>query len=179
MDSTISTDDRVAIIQALADRWTTGDFGRTKLVKSAYFLQTLRDVPLGYRFRLYSYGPYDSAVLDDLDYAAALGEIDVKTIHYPGGYGYDIRNPQPTSEHKCDFVREYEDDLDWVASQFGSFSPSQLELAATIVFADRESPEQSIDQLKATVQQIKPHFTDDAIRERIECLKDKELISAQ
>ena len=29
--------------------------GRTAMMKFAYLLQTLRDVPLGYRFRLYTY----------------------------------------------------------------------------------------------------------------------------
>lgn len=177
MDSTASTEDRIGVIQALAARWTDGEFGRTKLVKSLYFLQALRNVPLGYRFRLYSYGPYDSAVLDDLDYASTLGQVRVKTIHYCGGYGYNISTPESPVEQTDKFTTQYEEDLEWVVEQFGSYSPSELELAATIVFADRESSEQTCDELKDTVGQIKPHFDADEIVEHIQCLKGKGLIS--
>ena len=35
-------------------------FGKTAFMKMAYLLQELYGVPLGYRFSLYTYGPYSS-----------------------------------------------------------------------------------------------------------------------
>ena len=180
MPNTASTEDRVAIIQALAGRWPPGrEFGRTKLVKCTYFLQALYQVPLGYNFSLYSYGPYDSTVLDDLDYAKALGCVEVKTIHYPGGYGYEIsRAAQDIEDDRNDFVHTHFNSINWVIKEFGSCSPSEMELLATIVYADRECPQQSIDTLVKQVRQVKPHFTKKQVMKQVSILMGKSQLSA-
>ena len=74
-------DARLAVIAKLATLAPAGYLGRTALMKFCYLLQTVRQVPLGYRFTLYSYGPFDSDVLSDLGTA----------VQYLGGYGYRIR----------------------------------------------------------------------------------------
>lgn len=48
---------RRAVLTALVKRAPKSP-GRTALMKFAYLLQAVRNVPLGYRFRLYNYGPY-------------------------------------------------------------------------------------------------------------------------
>ena len=40
-------------------------FGKTVLMKFAYLLQEIYGIPLGYRFSLYTYGPYSKEVLAD------------------------------------------------------------------------------------------------------------------
>jgi len=59
-------------------------------MKFLYFITALRGLNLGYRFTLYSYGPFDSAVLEDSDYAATLNAVRVRTEIYRSGYGYVI-----------------------------------------------------------------------------------------
>jgi uncharacterized protein YwgA len=56
---------RLGILSELVAR-SNNKLGRTALMKLAFLLQTVRGVPLGYHFRLYTYGPYDGDVLDDL-----------------------------------------------------------------------------------------------------------------
>src|ERR1700674_384358 len=58
---------RLAVLTRLVKRSPMKDLGRTAIMKLAYFLTIVRDVPLGYRFTLYSYGPSDSSVLQDVD----------------------------------------------------------------------------------------------------------------
>ncbi len=177
MHRTASTEDRVAIIQALAERWPAGQFGRTKLIKCIYFLQAVRRVPLGYNFRLYSYGPYDSAVLNDLDYAKALGHVDVTTVHHSGSFGYDIKTTKQTADENP-FVQKHLNDVNWVIGEFGRLTPAQLELAATAVYADRESPQQRIDTLVEQVHRVKPHFSTEQVSDQVSFLRTKGLLSA-
>ena len=79
---------RLATIVALVEK--QHPIGRTAVMKLCYFLQTLRNVPLRYRFTLYSYGPFDASVPSDISSAEALGGIESETFFYSGGYGYEI-----------------------------------------------------------------------------------------
>jgi uncharacterized protein len=155
---------RIAVITQLAGR--RGQLGRTALMKYCYFLQTLKRVPLGYSFSLYSYGPFDSDVLSDLDTAEALGAVKTHPVYYPGGYGYHIEAGQKADTAKrwgAEFLETYADQIDWVLAQFGSLNSAQLELASTIVYSDREasrkSEKLSVDDLAQRVHDVKPHFT--------------------
>lgn len=177
MNSRLSTSDRVAVIAAIAQRWPSKKLGRTALVKAAYFLQTVRNVPLGYHFRLYSYGPYDSAVLDDLDIAETFGKVEVRTVHYPGGYGYEISRPESSPEISNSFVEEHSSDIEWVAHEFGSLNAAELELAATALYADRELPNCRIDSLVERVYHVKPHFPVEQIKTQVSSLHSKGLLS--
>jgi len=177
---------RAAVITTLAERYPTGNFGRTAVMKLCYFLQTLRHVPLGYRFSLYSYGPFDSEVLADLDYAEALGAISSEVVHFPSGaYGYRI-SPSGRATHLEDmareFLNEYGDDLDWVIGEFGDLGSGELELASTIIFADREvarrGSRQSLRELVNRVHAVKPHFTESHIEHLANKLSAKEFLNS-
>jgi hypothetical protein len=76
---------RIAVITRLAER--SPGLGRTALMKYCYFVQTLRRVPLGYSFSLYSYGPFDSDVLADLDVTESMGGVKTEVVYHTGGYG--------------------------------------------------------------------------------------------
>lgn len=154
---------RIAVITQLAEK--SGHLGRTALVKYCYFLQTLKRVPLGYSFSLYSYGPFDSDVLSDLDTAEALGAVKTHVVTYPGGYGYQIEAGQKADTAKrwgSEFLETYGDRIDWVLAEFGSLNSAQLELASTIVYSDREAAKKfeqlSLDELAHRVHDVKPHF---------------------
>src|SRR5579872_1325193 len=82
---------RLGLLPTLVERASSGHIGRTALMKYMYFLQTLRGVPLGYNFSLYSYGPFDSDVLADLSSAEVLKIVEITPVEFPGGYGYRIR----------------------------------------------------------------------------------------
>jgi len=56
--------------------------GRTAVMKIANFLQTAKDVPLGYHFRLYTHGPFDGDVLNDLEQACAIGAVKSEMITF-------------------------------------------------------------------------------------------------
>jgi hypothetical protein len=76
--------ERVALIADLVSR-APRRLGRTALMKCLFFLKVLKGVPLPYHFRLHTYGPYDSDVLYDLQYAEYLGAVESALVAYPGG----------------------------------------------------------------------------------------------
>ena len=60
-------------------------------MKLIFFMKELKNVPVPYNCRLYTYGPFDSKVFDDLQYAELLGVIKSTLVHYSeSGTGYRL-----------------------------------------------------------------------------------------
>lgn len=183
---TNESQNRAAVIAALAEKYPGGSFGRTAVMKLCYFLQTLCRVPLGYHFTLYSYGPFDSDVLSDLDYAEELGAITSEVVHFTSGaYGYRIsptNRAGPLKDKAAIFLREHAKDLDWVIAEFGNMSSAELELASTIVYADREvlrrGSRQTMTELVLRVRDVKPHFTHVQIQRLAGQFAEKKFLSS-
>jgi len=176
--------DKLAIISELVKR-APRRLGRTALMKCLYFLKVLRGVPLPYSFRLYTHGPFDSDVLDDLQYAQALGAVESSIVTYPGGAGYVLHvGPQAEQigNQAIDFINQYRDSLDWVLAEFGNRSALDLEMASTLIFVDRSLAEKgsrvSISGLTKKVHDIKPHLTTEAIEREATSLKERGFLKA-
>lgn len=183
MDWSKLQDARLAVITELAARAPGGHLGRTALMKFCYLLQTVRGVPLGYRFTLYSYGPFDSSVLSDLSTAETLRAVQSNLKFYSGGYGYQISKGESSDSvlrNGSSFLEKCRRDIDWVIDQFGSHGSADLELESTIVYVDREAARKSeqltVNQLAQRVRDVKPHFTEDHIREKVLALREKDLL---
>ncbi len=176
--------DRVGLICALVSGAPKSP-GRTSIMKWMYFLKTLRKVPLSYRFRLYTYGPFDSDVIDDLDYAKFLGAVENTLVAYPGGRGYEyLRGPKADEmERQAEkFLARYKDSIEWVLHEFGKRSAGDLEMSSTIVLVDRSLAERGIRssfaELARKVHAIKPHLSSDLIENEARALNDKGLLQA-
>lgn len=174
---------RLAVITTLAEG--RGSFGRTALMKYAYFLQTLRGVPLGYRFSLYSYGPFDSDVLADLDTAESVGGVKSTVMYFTGGYGYKIEPGERAKKLKelaATFLSRYRGEIEWVQREFGEWSPADLELASTLVYSDREARDNhedlTLEQLAGRVNVLKPRYPLSRIQEMGSNLSEKGLLSS-
>ena len=177
--------ERIGVLGYLAQIAPTGGVGRTALMKFCYFLQELRGAQLGYSFSLYSYGPFDSSVLSDLGEGEALGVLREEVIPYPSGYGYRISCVLDTAqlvEIGGELLERYRGDIDWVVGEFGTYSAANLELASTLVYADREAlaaeEEISMAELSRRVHEVKPRFMNDYILRQAESLKRRSLLSA-
>jgi uncharacterized protein len=175
---------RLGVIVELAKQ-SPRPMGRTALMKYCYLLQTLRRVPLGYDFRLYSYGPFDVAVLGNLDYAKFIGAVRESVEYYPGGYSYEIEAGEQAAEIKSrsgDFLWEYGDHIDWVAREFGKYSATELELVSTLIYVDKETASDgaslSVAELVRKVGEIKPHFTQTQIAHQVKVLSECGLLAA-
>jgi hypothetical protein len=171
---------RLALIVELVERAPNHTLGRTAIVKMIYLLQVLRGVPLGYDFRLYTYGPFDSQVLSDLAYAQALKAVEERTILYTAGYGYEVR-PGPAAsavkDHAANWLQEQGDSIEWVVGWLGGCKASELELLSTIVYVDRElataGRSATVAELAKRVRHVKPHFAEDYVQAKVRWLSAK------
>ena len=157
--------------------------GHTAIMKFIYFLQALRNVPLGYDFRLHIYGPFDQDVLNDLSYAEFLEAVTSKTVLYPTSYGYEVRSGPAADNVKAlasKFLAQHSDDIDWVIQQFGSRSAAELEMIGTIIYVDRRFSQRgqriSLENLALRVEAVKPHLTVAQIQSEVQSLQDKGLL---
>jgi hypothetical protein len=176
-------EDRLATLVALAQK--RPKLGRTALMKLCYFLQTLRGVPLRYRFTLYSYGPFDSGVLSDLASAETLGGLRSEVVLYPGGYGYEIEPSGKAESLKAlavEFLKRHESSIEWVTQQFGIFGSADLELLSTIVYVDREFDTAGrhvpFGDLAQRVREVKPRFSESEVGGKVADLLSKGLLNS-
>lgn len=175
---------RASILAHMVSTSPEKKLGRTQIMKLFYFLQELKGVPLGYDFRLFTYGPFDSEVLSDLATSCNLGTVVERTVIYPRGYGYEITPSAQaillSKELKTTDI-ELVDRVNDVVSEFGGFSAAELELRSTIHFVAREmtidKPQVTPNEIAERVRQIKPHFSLDTILDRIMIMKNQNYLS--
>jgi hypothetical protein len=176
--------ERVPLITALVHQAPAG-FGRTALMKCLYLVQTVRGVPLGYHFRLYTYGPFDSDVLSDLSLAERLGAVESELLQYPGGHKYELRGGTKAEQmiaHGRNYLDQHKDDVDWVLQAFAGRSARDLENASTLIFTDRSAIDQghrlTLTELVRKVHEVKPHLPTALIEQEARSLKDQGLLGA-
>lgn len=176
--NTVTPDTRTAILARMALMVkSTPDrtLGRTQVMKLFYFLQELKGVNLGYDFRLFTYGPFDSEVLSDLATACSMNLVVEKTVIYSRGYGYDI-SPGSRAE-TLSLDSSLSNTVEEVVREFGFFGAAELELRSTIYYVYREFADDgrnlSAEEITERVRQIKPYFDKPSIGKRVSEMAQK------
>ena len=171
--------ERYGTIAYLAEN--VGSLGKTALQKLVYFLQEWKDLPLGYRFEFYTYGPFSAALMGDLDYTDSLGAVRMQSV---ATGGYSIKRGaqnQDIQDRAGDFLLEHKAAIDEVISVFGKSSAVWLELLATThyaysYFASRHQPCGDND-IVDTVRSLKPDkFEESQIRKALQYLRDNGIV---
>lgn len=178
---------RYALIIKLAEELqsTAQKFGKTALQKMVYLFQEIYKVNCGYRFKLYTYGPFTAELLSDLDYIEHIGGVTVTYDDSSNG-GYDI-SPGKEKEYLLSKGRyfindpEVQEKLPQLIAEFGHFRAVDLELRSTIVYAVRDlqadNSKTNKEEVIQVVQGLKPRFPEDEIRQTVDELLDKGFIS--
>ncbi len=147
-----------------------GDWcGETHVQKTAFFVQELMGVPLGFQFILYKHGPFSFGLRDELTALRADGLLELK----PRLYGAQL---VPTKQ--CEYIQgfypktlaKYEKSIGFVVEKFGGKGVVELERLATAFYVGKRwGEEASIDSRAKKVTELKPHITleraRDAVRE--------------
>jgi len=159
------------------------NLGKTALQKLVYFLQEVHGVPLGYEYTLYTYGPFSTELVADLDTAAAMNYVS--PVYDAGLRGYEIKpadGAEALQKQSKDWLKGVAPKLEAVFEAFRGYGAKGLELRATIVYVAREAKADHVvlgdDELVVEVHQLKPHFTEDAIRDAISELREKGYLGA-
>jgi uncharacterized protein len=174
---------RYALISELAKRLNgvSPQFGKTALQKLVYFLQELYGVDCGYDFQLYSYGPFTSQLLGDLDLVEHFGCVSVEPVHSITG-GYEIRPTEKADSLQGKAVSflnnaKTKQAIDSLVSEFGAHTAKDLELRATIVYVERgmhrKSKHPTMQDVCRLVGQIKPKFSSQEIKQAVDDLRQR------
>ena len=166
--------DRIYVITRIVQK--SPKIGKTAIMKCLYLVQTLKNVPLDYDFEIYTYGPYSSSVMDEIDCARQMGLINVSGMIYPSGqFGYSIECSEQGKGalEKSKMVVEYASAIDEVTLEFGSKTATELELLSTILFVYKTCDDKSETNVCAIVQGIKPKFSLEEIREKFKYMQER------
>jgi len=152
---------RISIILEIADQSTNlkGRLGKTSMQKLMFLLQEVYKVELGYRFQLYTYGPYESKIMSDLDYAESLGVLQ---LEYDVDRGFEI-TPGPNKEELSPFnkkrlLKEDRVAIDKLIVRFGGKTARELELRSTLFFLAQDDPDWEESTLLERIKAIKPKY---------------------
>lgn len=171
--------DRLSIIYEIAKR--KSGLGKTAMMKYLYILQTVYNVPLGYNFGLYTYGPFATEVLDDLDYADANRVISMEVAETAVGAGYSIQ-PSQGYEDNEGFTNKYNKQLDKMLGIFEDDCAKDLELSSTIIYmyrnAKRNGWRTDEDNIVSDVYAVKPYFKKKIIKEEFERLNESKVFES-
>jgi hypothetical protein len=161
------------------------NLGRTQLMKLLYLMQSVKHVPLTYRFTLYTYGPFDPEVLEDLGYAESLGAIKSRLEFHPKGYQYSLAPAEAADKVRQSaqqFVEQHSGAFDWAVKEFGRRTASDLETITTLVYVDQLAAEKneklSQDAIVKKVLEIKPHVARRKAEAEAQKLRENGLIRA-
>ena len=169
----MKTSERISVILSIVNQ--SPGLGKTAIMKCLYLLQTLKKVPLGYDFEIYTYGPYNSTVMAEIDYANQLGFLNVEGIIYPNGqFGYNISLNEKGKEriNTDQELATYTKEITEIASEFGAKSASELELLSTILFVHNMCKDKSKDNVCSIVNGIKTKYTITFINEMYDYMKN-------
>lgn len=178
--------ERYAVISEIASQLEARGrpLGKTALQKFVYFLQELKDVDVGYEFLLYTYGPFSAQLMQELDITEAMGGVDVD--YDPQYNAYSIRpgqKPEAIRRRADEFLRNAGPALEAILDDFGHYGARDLEIRATIVYAERDAKRRgevlNEGQLRDTVYEIKPHFNPSEIRAAVTELRSKGYIRTE
>lgn len=154
---------RSAILLSLIENLKTrGSWcGETHIQKATYLLQELMEVPLGFNFILYKYGPYSFDLSEHIVSMRADSLIRLIS-NYP--YGPTLAPGELVEQVKGRCLKtlgKFEAQVAFAANQLGEKRVADLEALSTALYIylneSETSPEGRIERLK----KIKPHIDTD------------------
>ena len=124
---------------------------------------------------MYTYGPFDSEVLSDVDYAARLDALSVEMERHVNGYAYLIRPGKAIDGimyREKQFLDRYGREIQWTIDNFAASSAGPLEMLSTIIYVNSKLEVSSNDDLSRVVKEMKPRFSEETIRASVDELQE-------
>lgn len=134
--------------------------GETHVQKTAFFLQEMLGVPLGFQFQLYKFGPFAFSLRELLGQMRSLRQIRLEP--QPAPYGPKLALDEGAPQLRTRFpktVRTYESEVRFVAQEIGQFGVGTLERLATALMVKLELPNGDAGSRAALLNSYKPHVS--------------------
>lgn len=151
--------------------------GKTVLMKFIYILQSVCKVPLGYDYKIYTYGPYANEVMEDIDMAESMGYLNIGSQPYDSWVMYHINASNTASkatDKMSEFLEKYCGQLEEVSDLVKGKSAKDLELMSTIIYLydnyAKNRRTADANSISENVRELKPHFDLEVIQSEYERL---------
>ena len=140
---------------------------KKELQKIAFLIEA-SGLDLGYSHGLHFYGPY-SSILDSC--TMTLYAEGVVKIHY-SGYSHLLSVDNEKFLENNNMTEEHRTQIDEIIDRFKDYSPSDLELLTTAIYAYDHLENKSMESVIAGVKKIKgAKYSDSKIRGELENLR--------
>lgn len=148
--------------------------GKTALMKIMFMLQEVKGVKTGYDFSVYTYGPYATSLMEDIDELIAGGLITCTMYPYRTYIGYSLQTTDEGKKKIPKFNENEKTAINDIVQFAKDKSAKELELYSTIIYMDRLFNKNSWDKdpetIASKVHEIKPHFSVEEILNAHHCL---------
>lgn len=141
--------------------------GETMVQKSVFFLQEMLDVPLGFDFQLYIYGPFSFELQRHLSSMMADDMIVVRSV----GYGSTFEPGELVAyleKHTAGTIAKHREAVAFVVDHLADRGVKQLERLATALYFTLRTEEMPTERRAAMIREVKPHITGDEARNAVE-----------
>jgi len=171
--------DRLAALTYVVDQGEKrlGSAGHTLIQKLFYLLQEAKNFPLGYKFRLYYYGPYCAELWGDLNTLAELGYLNIQAKS--NGFGYEINVTADGKElinSYHDFLANARDKIEDLLALLGREPVKRLEVLDTTFYVFNDWKKKGIQpedgKVIASLQNLKPHLKEEEIKTALKDLRE-------
>ncbi len=135
--------------------------GETHIQKAVYFLQTLFNLSLGYKYILYRHGPFSFDLNDELTAMRSDKFVRIQPQPYPYGPSFVMdsgseflkKNYKRTTENNLKFV-------EFIAKNLGASGVVELERLATALYVTVEhTEEEKCGKRAEKLHELKPHVS--------------------
>lgn len=146
--------------------------GETHIQKSAYFLSEGIGVPLDLEFVLYKHGPFSFELREVLGEMRGNFLIDLES-HLPYGPSLVVsESGRALAERFPNTVKRHASEVNFIATELGSCSVTELERLSTALYARLESPESPQADNAVRINELKPHISIDLAGEAVAKVED-------
>lgn len=148
--------------------------GKTAVMKTIFMLQQVKHMDLGCEFSIYTYGPYNADVMEDIDELVSDGLLSSSAYSYKDYIGYTLSatdsGEEAVSNLKDQDAAALKETLDFVRGK----NAKELELYSTIIYIEdwylKNKKANSVSAIVKKVHEIKPHFSEETIQNAYTCL---------
>ncbi|HTT84225.1 MAG TPA: hypothetical protein VMF67_12140 [Rhizomicrobium sp.] len=175
-ERTVTDWDRYALVVRVAGILAEGHaFGRKALQKVFYLLQELAGIPLGYRYRFYTYGVYSFELASTL---ATVENLKGVVANYDPAFGaYELGRGEKAEALEAKghaFLAEFGEQIDRIVALARGKTGKILELISTIVFVALNEDLGGVadeQRLLERVAELKPKFSTTQILDQVQELR--------
>ena len=183
-ERTVSDWDRYALVTRVAGILGKDHaFGRKALQKVFYLLQELAGIPLGYRYRFYTYGVYS------FELASTLANVEnlkgVVATYDPAFGAYELGRGEKAEALEAKggaFLAEFGKEIERIVDLARGKTGKVLELISTIVFVALNEGLSGVgdeQKLLERVAELKPKFSTAQIVEQVHELRSRKCLPGE